>query len=66
MENFFIHTCHPRRHAAEAYIIHCEIQRKEGFAMDELKRAVIAHLEMLSEEEIYILYLLIREMARKK
>ena len=33
--------------------------------MEKLKNALIALLDLLSEEEIYILYLLIREMARK-
>ena len=33
--------------------------------MDEIKKALIAYLDLLTEEEIYILFLLIREMARK-
>lgn len=33
--------------------------------MDEIKKAVIAYLDLLSEEELYILFLLIRELARK-
>lgn len=33
--------------------------------MDEIRKALIAYLDLLTEEEIYILSLLIREMARK-
>lgn len=33
--------------------------------MDKMKELIRAYLEQLSQEEIYILYLLIREMARK-
>ena len=33
--------------------------------MEKLKNAILALLELLSEDEIYILYLLIRWMARK-
>ncbi len=33
--------------------------------MDEIKKALIAYLDLLSEEELYILFLLIRELARK-
>ena len=33
--------------------------------MDEIRKALIAYLDLLTEEEIYILFLLIREMARK-
>ena len=33
--------------------------------MDEIKKAVIAYLDLLSEEELYILFLMIRELARK-
>lgn len=33
--------------------------------MEELKSAIIAHLELLSREELHIVYLLIRLIARK-
>ena len=33
--------------------------------MDEIKKALIAYLDLLSEEELYILFLMIRELARK-
>jgi hypothetical protein len=33
--------------------------------MEDIKRGILAYLELLSEEELYVLYLLIREMARK-
>ena len=33
--------------------------------MDEIKRAIIAHLELLKREELILLYRLIRLLARK-
>lgn len=33
--------------------------------MEKYKKAIIAFLELLSEDEMFILYLLIRWMARK-
>jgi len=33
--------------------------------MDEIKKAIVAYLDLLTEEELYILFLLIREIARK-
>lgn len=33
--------------------------------MDEIKRAIIAHLELLTREELILLYRLIRLLARK-
>ena len=33
--------------------------------MDEIKRALIAHLELLTPEELILLYQLIRLLARK-
>ena len=33
--------------------------------MDGFRREIIAFLDLLSDEEIFILYLLIREMAMK-
>jgi len=33
--------------------------------MDEIKRAIIAHLDLLKREELILLYRLIRLLARK-
>ena len=33
--------------------------------MDEIKRAIIAHLELLTREQLVLLYRLIRLLARK-
>ena len=33
--------------------------------MDEIKRAIIAHLELLKREELILLYRLIRLLVRK-
>ena len=33
--------------------------------MDEIKRAIIAHLELLTREQLVLLYQLIRMLARK-
>jgi len=46
-------------------IIHCDIRRKEDTAMDEIRRAIIAHLELLTREQLILLYRLIRMLARK-
>ena len=39
--------------------------KRGGFAMEELKRAIIAHLGLLTAEELRLIYRLIRLLARK-
>ena len=33
--------------------------------MEEIRRAIIAHLELLGRDELKLIYLLIRKLARK-
>lgn len=33
--------------------------------MEDLKRAIIAHLELLTRDELKLIYILIRKLARK-